>query len=135
MFLLDTHVWLWSVDGDRRLGAGSTRLLERAATHDRIRVSPVSFFEITALHATGRLRVIRPLDQWLHEALAQVRVAELTSEAAMDAGHIPRTALADPMDRLLVATARQHDATLVTADRAILAYARGGHVRVHDASR
>ena len=43
--------------------------------------------------------------------------------------------LGDPMDRLLVATARQLNATFVTADRAILAYARGGHVRVHDASR
>jgi PIN domain nuclease of toxin-antitoxin system len=53
----------------------------------------------------------------------------------VDAGYIPRTALADPMDRLLVATARQLDATFVTADRAILTYARGGHVRVHDASR
>jgi hypothetical protein len=39
------------------------------------------------------------------------------------------------MDRLLVATARHLDTTFVTADRAILACARGWHVRVHDASR
>jgi PIN domain nuclease of toxin-antitoxin system len=43
--------------------------------------------------------------------------------------------LPDPVDRLLVATARHLDATFITADRAILAYALDGHVRVHDASR
>jgi PIN domain nuclease of toxin-antitoxin system len=66
---------------------------------------------------------------------AHVRIAEFNAETAVDAGHIPRTALADPVDRLLVATARRLDATLVTADRAILTYARGGHVRVQDASK
>ena len=67
--------------------------------------------------------------------MEHVRIAEVTSEAAVDAGDIPRTALADPLDRLLVATARQLDAMLVTADRAILHYVRGGHVRVQDARK
>jgi PIN domain nuclease of toxin-antitoxin system len=52
----------------------------------------------------------------------------------MDAGTMPRTALADPMDRLLVATARQLDATLLTGDARILSYARDtGNARVQDA--
>jgi PIN domain nuclease of toxin-antitoxin system len=55
--------------------------------------------------------------------------------AAVDAGFIPRAALSDPLDRLLVATARQLDATLVTGDSAILAYARTGSVRAHDVAR
>jgi len=58
----------------------------------------------------------------------------MTPTIAIDAGAIPRTALPDPIDRLLVATARQLDATLITADSGILAYAsRTGDVRVHDA--
>jgi len=44
-------------------------------------------------------------------------------------------ALPDPIDRLVVATARQLDATLLTAAAAILSYARGGSVRVHDLFR
>ena len=68
-------------------------------------------------------------------AAAGVRVAELTSSVALDAGSIPRTALADPLDRLLVSTARHLDAVFVTADRQILEYAsETGNVRVHDAS-
>jgi PIN domain nuclease of toxin-antitoxin system len=58
----------------------------------------------------------------------------LSLDVAIDAGLITREALADPIDRLLVAAARQGDATLITADERILQYAaRTSSVRVHDA--
>jgi PIN domain nuclease of toxin-antitoxin system len=54
----------------------------------------------------------------------------------MDAGQIPREALADPIDRLLVASARQLDGVLMTADARILEYASSQrNVHVHDARR
>ena len=63
--------------------------------------------------------------------LSGVRLAELTRGVAVDAGFIPCAALADPLDRLIVATARQLDATLLTADSSILEYAKHtGNVRV-----
>ena len=138
MVLLDTHAWVWSIEGDvRRIGRRARALLARAESQDRIRVSPVSMFEIMALHTSGRLRLSRPAEGWLREGLttAGVRVAEVTPAIAIDAGAIPRTALADPLDRLLVATARQLNATLLTGDRAILAYARAtGNLRAQDAA-
>ena len=94
-------------------------------------------FEITALHTSGRLRLSRPAEGWLREGLtaAGVRVAEVTPAIAIDAGAIPRTALADPLNRLLVAAARQLNATLLTAGRAILDYARAtGNLRAQDAA-
>jgi PIN domain nuclease of toxin-antitoxin system len=42
----------------------------------------------------------------------------------------PGTPPRDPMDRMLIATARELAATLVTRDRAIIAYGEQGHVRV-----
>lgn len=61
---------------------------------------------------------------------------DLPASAALDAGFIPRGALADPLDRLLVASARHFDATLLTADAAVLAYAASTRsVRVRDLSR
>ena len=136
MILLDTHVWIWTVEDDtRRLGLGARRLIVRTEASGVVRVSPISFFEVAALHTAGKVRFNRSLEQWIRDGIEHARVAELTTDIAVDAGSIPRTALADPADRLLVATARHLDATLLTADRAILAYARGGHVRVHDASR
>lgn len=35
----------------------------------------------------------------------------------------------DPIDRILIATAREHDLTIITRDRAILAYGAAGHVK------
>jgi len=139
VLVLDTHVWVWSVEGDtRRVGRLSRQALSRAESADRIRVSLVSVFEVTALCTVGRLRLAIPVERWVGEALgaAGARLAELTPSMAVDAGSIPDHALADPMDRLLVATARQLGATLLTADSRILSYARETEsVRVQDASR
>jgi PIN domain nuclease of toxin-antitoxin system len=96
----------------------------------------VAIFELSALHTLGRVRLARSLDQWVCDALdtVGVRIAEVTPAIAVDAGAIPRAALADPLDRVLVATARQLDALFLTADRRILDYASTtGNVRVHDA--
>ncbi|HEY7450014.1 MAG TPA: type II toxin-antitoxin system VapC family toxin [Vicinamibacterales bacterium] len=135
--MLDTHVWVWSVDGDtRRIGRRSRQLLRRAESRSAIRVSPMAIFELAALCTLGRVRLARSLDQWVRDALetAGVRIAELTPAIALDAGAIPRSVLADPLDRLLVATARQLDAVFLTSDRRILDYASAtGNVRVQDA--
>ena len=137
MLLLDTHVWVWSVEGDvRRIGRRTRQLLLRAQARDAIRVSPVTVFEVGALHTLGRIRLTLAVDQWVRQSLDApgVRIAEVTPPVALDAGHIPRSALADPLDRLLVATARHLAATFVTADEGVLAYAvTTGQVRVHDA--
>jgi PIN domain nuclease of toxin-antitoxin system len=137
VLLLDTHVWLWSAAGDaRRIGRRARHSLQRAEAREDIRISAVSLFELTALHTLGRIRLARPLEQWIGEALeaAGVRIAELSPAIAIDAGCIPRDALADPLDRLLVATARRLDATFLTSDARILAYAAAtGNVQVQDA--
>lgn len=139
MLLLDTHAWLWSVEAEtRRIGRRARQLLSRAESQDAIRVSPVSLFEVAALHYAGRLRLPLPPEQWIRESLdvAAIRLAELSPAIAMDAGALPRESLPDPLDRLLVATARQLGATLLTADTRIVSYASTtGMVRVHDAGR
>jgi PIN domain nuclease of toxin-antitoxin system len=139
VLLLDTHVWIWSVQGDtRRVGRRTRQLLARAQAREAIRISPATLFELTALHTIGRIRLTRPPEQWIRESLdvAGVRIAELTAAVAIDAGAIPRASLADPLDRLLVATARQLEATFLTSDRRLLDYAAtSGDVRVHDAAR
>jgi PIN domain nuclease of toxin-antitoxin system len=134
--LLDTHAWIWTVEGDaRRVGRRSRQLIAQAARREAVRVSPATLFEIVALHTAGRLRLTQPPEQWIGATMEQsgVRLAELTRAVAVDAGFIPRAALPDPLDRLLVATARQLDATFLTGDSAVLAYAAQTHnVRVHD---
>lgn len=139
MLLLDTHILIWSVSGnERRLGRRTRSLLTRAESRGELRVSALTLFEITALHTLGRLTLRQDAERWIRDALdlTGVRIVELSYDAAIDAGSIPRTALEDPIDRVLVATARQLNATFVTSDAKILNYAADqSDFRPHDASR
>jgi PIN domain nuclease of toxin-antitoxin system len=139
VLLLDTHVLVWTLEGDvRRVGRRSRALLTRAESRDAVRVSPVSLFEVAALHTLGRIRLQHSLETWIADAFAdgRLRIAELTRAMAIEAGEIPRDALPDPLDRLLVATARRAEATLLTGDRRIIGYAASATgLRVHDVGR
>jgi PIN domain nuclease of toxin-antitoxin system len=138
VYLLDTHVWIWHVEGDtQRVGRRTMRLLSRAAARDELRVSPLTIFEVAQLHASGRLHLTHPLDEWIAMALSDggVRLAPLTMEMAREAGWMGGVDLPDPIDRLLAMTARYSSTMLVTRDGRILDYAqRTGTVRVQDAS-
>ena len=97
----------------------------------------MTLFEVVALHASGRLQLVARPEEWIAAALdaGGVRIAELSPQVAIDAGSIARTALADPIDRLLVATAARTQATLLTADARILDYAKATRrVAAHNAS-
>ena len=136
--LLDTHAWIWAADGGARLGKKTRRHLDRMSvrTPGSLCVSAVSVFEIAALHTAGRLQLNLPVERWIRESIqrAYLRTLEINRDISIDAGLIPARALPDPIDRWLVATAREHEMPLVTADRVILDYAaKTGLVRVVDA--
>jgi PIN domain nuclease of toxin-antitoxin system len=52
----------------------------------------------------------------------------LSPEIAVASASLPGEFHGDPADRILIATARSLSAKFVTADRAILAYGRLGHL-------
>jgi PIN domain nuclease of toxin-antitoxin system len=135
--LLDTHVWIWLVtDTPGRLGPRTRRTLAKAVDRNAPYVATVSAFEIAALHVAGRLSFNQPVERWIRDsiALAGFRVVDLDAAMAIDAGLVPSAALADPIDRFLVAAAREYQMPLATCDRKILDYAkRTGLVKVVDA--
>jgi PIN domain nuclease of toxin-antitoxin system len=136
--LLDTHVWIWAAADAARIGPRTRRLLDREAAAGRVYVSAVSAFEIGALCAAGRLVLSQPADRWIRESVARgnLRVLDVGLDIATDAGAVGAHAVPDPIDRLLVASARDADQPLVTRDRRLLAFAAHSRlVRVHDASR
>lgn len=137
--LLDTHAWLWAASYDRnRLGARAAKEIERAAGRGALVISVVSMFEVASLVASGRIHLATSSETWMRQSieLGRIVVAEVTVAVAIEAGNIPNVALADPMDRLLVATARQLEIPIVTRDSRILDYIRTSRVgRAIDAAR
>jgi len=88
------------------------------------------------LVARGRLSLPRDPREWLdfHLSLPGFSVHPLSVAVAVASNFLPPGAHGDPADRLIIATTRHLDATLVTADRKILVYAEAGHVKVQDAT-
>lgn len=137
MIVLDTHVLVWAMEGDGRLGPRSGRMIEDAAGETSLFVSAITPWEIAMLTEKGRLALGRDVGAWLGAVLALpgIRLAPITPTLAVDSVRFPGDIHADPADRLIIATARELGATLLTADRAILDYGSRGHVVVKDATR
>ena len=137
MIVLDTHVLIWAMDGDRRLGSDARATIAAAEQDGDIGVSAITPWEIALLAEAGRLRLAHEVRAWIVAALALpgIRLLPIEPAIAIDSVGLPGSFRADPADRLIVATARHFGAPLLTADFAILAYAAGGHVRTVDAAR
>ncbi len=84
------------------------------------------------IEAQGRIVLAKPCAQWVREALSApgLSLTPLTPEIAVESCQLPGSFHDDPVDRMIVATARVADATLVTKDERIFAYGAAGHVSV-----
>lgn len=115
--LLDTHIWLWSLQDPQRLGRRVRNELRNP--ENELWLSPISAWEALTLQEKGRVKLPEDVDGWLTRAIAPFREAPLTHQIA--AG-VRRLSLPqrDPADRFLAATALVLDLTLVTADAKLL---------------
>lgn len=115
--LLDTHIWVWSMQASERLGKRTAQEI-RNPENERW-LSPVSTWEVLALNAKGRLRLSDDIGTWVTEATASFQEAPLTHQIALAARRLDWSHN-DPADRFLAATAQVLGLTLVTADSRLL---------------
>ena len=125
--LLDTHVWLWHIEGtaDQML-EGTTALLDRSGAQSRLFVSDISYWEVAVKAAKGKLTFAVDVAVWLQRAeeAPGIRFRRLSRPVLLQSTRLPGAADSDPADRVLIATAQLHSVPLVTADRLIIEYAR-----------
>ena len=127
MILLDTHIWIWWVSRPDRLQPRHRELLELGA--DRVfGVSIISCWEVAKLVEYERLKLDRPVQLWIENALAEpgVSLLPLSPQIIVESTQLPPPFHRDPADQLLVATARVLACPIMTEDSKILAYP---HVR------
>lgn len=130
--LIDTHVWLWVAGGETgRFRRRTIDLIDTAARESRLLLAAISLWEVAMLEAKGRIQLELPCGEWLKRARRNtgVMVAPLETEIAALSAALPGLH-GDPADRMIVATALHHGATLLTEDDRIVAHARKGGYRV-----
>ena len=129
--LLDTCAIIW-IATDQSIGLKAKAAMnEELQADEKLRVSAISGWELGLLSAKGRLPSTRaPLDLFKDVVMTHgVRVEALSPEVLIKSSFLPGQIHSDPADRILIATAREHDLTIVTRDRAILEYGAAGHVK------
>lgn len=133
--LLDTHVLIWLLEGNERLGQKSRALIRAAAQADSLFVSAITPWEIAMLISKGRLVFGQEIGQWLRTALSLpgIRMIPLSIDISVASTQLPGDFHADPADRMIVATARHLGATLVTEDKLILNYSHVGQLKTQRA--
>jgi PIN domain nuclease of toxin-antitoxin system len=68
--LLDTHALIWWVSGDKRLPRSHKRVIKAASAERPLLVAQISLWEIAMLVTFDRIRLDRPLRDWLEAATA-----------------------------------------------------------------
>lgn len=129
-YLLDTHVWIWLMNGDKSLKKNIIDLIRRSSNQNELFVASITFWEVAMLEARGRIALGSATQDWIKEALATpgLSTATLTPDIAIDSCHLPDQPHKDPADRIIIATARKLQLTLITRDERILHYGEKGYV-------
>jgi PIN domain nuclease of toxin-antitoxin system len=129
--LLDTCAAIWLMQGER-MEAKALKALNQAAEERRpVRLSLITAWELGLLAKVGKAAMARSphavFDAFVR--LPGIVLEGLTADILIDSSLLPAPIHGDPADRILIATARALNLTVVTRDTHILAYAKQGHVR------
>lgn len=129
--LLDTHTWLWFVNGDTALTTKNQQLINHHLSHAQVFVAAISTWEVAMLEKKQRIILEMPCLEWVEQSLSLtgISVAALTPKIAIESCHLPGQFHEDPADRLIVATARIADLVLLTRDQRILTYSQQHHCK------
>lgn len=131
MLLLDTNALIWIAEEAEKLGPGARGRVEQALDDDLVAVSSFSFWEVALLASKRRLALPRGARDFRAATLA-MGIEEILVDGEIGIGAVVLADLpADPVDRIIVATALAHDATLITADERLLGWS--GPLKTHDA--
>ena len=128
MIVLDTHVWVWWINGQPTVSSKAERAIRSAASQAAVYVSSISVWEVSQLVAKGRLELAMDVESWVarSEAMPFLHFIPIDNAIAMKSVRLPEPLHHDPADRIIIATSMQLGFPLVTRDRRILDYP---HVR------
>jgi len=127
-YLMDTPVWIWWHTAPEKLSDTVREVLLELASDDALLLSAISIWEVAKLVEKGRFRLSMGIDVWITQALdmPRLQLTPLSPAISIESTRLPQPFHDDPADQIIVASARQFDATLLTVDRLIRSYA---HVR------
>lgn len=126
MIVLDTHVWLWWIgEESNRLRSEWRELIEGS---ERVAIAGISLFEVAWLSEHNRIALSEDADSWMEKATSGsgIDVLALSPRIAYRSVTLPWHHK-DPQDRIIIATALEWDAKLISADKSFELYTELGN--------
>lgn len=130
LILLDTHVLLWAISEPNKLSTTVKQYIDVAQQNKLLLLSSISLWEIAMLEQKKRIDIRQPLKTFL-ESIINIQglaIKDILVEVAVESNLLADSFHNDPADRLIVATAKYYNATLLTRDQKILAWAEQGAI-------
>jgi PIN domain nuclease of toxin-antitoxin system len=127
-YILDTHTWVWWNMNPEKLSEAVRSLISEPKRYEELLLSAISTWEFSKLLEKGRLGISCNPEEWISEALdmPKLRLVPLSPTVAYRSTSLPQPFNEDSADQIIVATAREENATILTKDGKIHKYK---HVR------
>jgi PIN domain nuclease of toxin-antitoxin system len=116
-YLLDTHIFIWWVEGDQKIGADFKKIIGNS--DGNIYISLASIWEMVIKKSLGKLKLKKPLDEIVENSKFRILGIELPH--ILGIMKLP-SYHKDPFDRMLIAQALTEKMTLITVDVNIKKY-------------
>jgi PIN domain nuclease of toxin-antitoxin system len=123
-YLLDTHVWIWWNMNPGQLSRKAKRLIADSGNYQELLLSAISPWELCKLIEKKRLTIACDPEEWIRIALdmPKLRLVPLTPVIAYKSTALPGAFHDDPADQIIVASAREENAVIISKDQRIRSY-------------
>lgn len=117
-YLLDTHIWLWWNARSEALSHKVRSLLSTIDEKQELLLSAASAWELCRQIEDGRIGLSMPAEDWIEAALEMpgLRLVPILPRVAARSIALPGDFDGDAFDRIIVTTAREENATVITSD-------------------
>lgn len=135
-YLLDTHVWIWWNSNPEALSQQVIKLIADPKKYDGLLLSAISLWEFCKLVEKRRIGITCGPEEWMQEALdiPGLQLVPLTPKIVYRSTSLPGNFYKDPdgpmdlADQIIIATAQEEKATIITKDKKITKYR---HIRTY----
>lgn len=123
-YLLDTHAWIWWHMNPSKLSKKVIQVISNMDKYDEMLLSAISPWEFCKLLEKNKLGISCNPEEWLKAAfkMPKFRLVPLSPGIAYRSTILPQPFHNDPGDQIIVATAREENATIITKDARIQEY-------------
>lgn len=120
MILLDTHVFIWLVNGDKKLSGNYLEILKE---EQNICLSVISCWEISLLLEKDRISIKNSFSEWIQDSIKayDIEIVNLDLDI-IRTYHQLNDLHSDPADKLISATSICKKIPLLTFDKKLIDY-------------